>query len=63
METTLWPLVVIFFSVLVWLYPLYLVGRSDKTSGVLKLMWIVLAIFISWIAYGMYVITFWRKES
>ena len=37
-----------------WLLPIVLIARSDKTSGLEKLVWILLILFFSWFAWILY---------
>ena len=35
-------------AVFIWLLPILLIARSNKTSGAEKLVWILLVLFFSW---------------
>ena len=39
---------------LIWLLPLVLILRSDKTSGAEKLVWVLLILFFSWFSWILY---------
>jgi len=40
----------------VWLLPIILILRSDKTSGAEKLLWLIAVLFISWFAWILYML-------
>ena len=40
--------------VMIWLLPIILIARSDKTTGMEKLVWILLIIFFTWFAWIIY---------
>ncbi len=40
----------------VWLLPIILILRSDKTSGAEKLFWLVAVLFVSWFAWILYML-------
>jgi hypothetical protein len=60
-EPNLWGLIPLILFLFVWFYPVFLIARSAKTTGILKGFWVVASVVLSWIAYGMYEITFWRR--
>jgi hypothetical protein len=39
-----------------WLLPILLILRSNKTTGLEKLLWIVLIFFFSWFSWILYLI-------
>lgn len=39
---------------IIWWLPVILILRSDKTSGVEKLVWILLIFFFSWFSWILY---------
>ncbi|QCK15204.1 PLDc N-terminal domain-containing protein [Mangrovivirga cuniculi] len=41
-------------AVLVYLIPILIIAKSDKTSGTEKTLWILAVLFISWIAFLFY---------
>ena len=41
---------------LIWLLPTILVARSDRTQGDEKLAWVLLIIFVSWLAWIFYLL-------
>ena len=41
---------------LIWLLPIILVARSDRTQGDEKLAWVLLIIFVSWLAWIFYLL-------
>ena len=41
---------------IIWLYPIVRIAKSNKTSGLEKLAWITAVIFISWFAWIVYVL-------
>lgn len=41
---------------ILWWLPVILILRSDKTSGVEKLIWVLLIIFFSWFSWIAYLI-------
>ncbi len=47
-------LIVVLF--LIWLTPIIFVAKSDRTSGNEKLAWILLIIFVSWLAWIFYLL-------
>ena len=47
----------------IWLYPLFLVNRSAKTTGFIKIFWLFLTLLMSWVGYGMYLVTFLEKSD
>jgi len=40
--------------VFIWLLPILLIARSDKTTGMEKLVWILLIVFFTWFAWILY---------
>ena len=40
----------------IWLLPLVLILRSDKTSGMEKAAWILLLLFFSWFSWILYLL-------
>lgn len=47
-------LILVFF--LVWITPIILVAKSDRTQGGEKLAWLLLIIFVSWLAWIFYLL-------
>ena len=43
-------------SLFIWLLPIVLIVRSEKTSGAEKLIWVLAVLFVSWFAWIFYVI-------
>lgn len=43
-------------AVFLWFLPIVLILRSDKTSGIEKLVWIGLIFFFSWFSWILYAI-------
>ena len=41
-------------AVFLWLLPIILIARSDKTTGMEKLVWILLILFFTWFAWIVY---------
>ncbi|MES9960800.1 MAG: hypothetical protein ABW089_10210 [Sedimenticola sp.] len=41
---------------LIWLLPIILILKSDKTSGGEKLLWLLAVLFISWFAWIFYLL-------
>ena len=41
---------------LIWLLPIILVARSDRTQGDEKLAWVLLITFVSWLAWIFYLL-------
>ena len=41
-------------AAIIWLLPIILIARSDVTSGMEKLVWILLIIFFTWFAWIIY---------
>jgi uncharacterized protein with PQ loop repeat len=41
-------------TLVIWLLPIVLILRSDKTGGVEKLFWLLAVIFVSWFAWIFY---------
>ncbi len=44
------------FAVFLWLLPILLILRSDKTNGAEKLFWLLAVLFVSWFAWIAYVL-------
>ncbi len=40
----------------IWLLPMVLILRSDKTSGAEKLFWLLAVVFVSWFAWIFYLL-------
>ena len=55
MEGLLAILIFLFIG-LVWLLPLVLLIKSDRTSGGQKVLWILIFLFISWFAWLAYIL-------
>jgi len=45
---------VLILAAIVWLLPIVLIARSDKTTGLEKLVWILLILFFTWFAWILY---------
>lgn len=43
-------------AVFIWVLPILLIARSDKTSGLEKAVWILLILFFSWFAWIFYML-------
>ena len=43
-------------AMIIWLLPFILVIRSDKTTGMEKLVWVLLMFFFSWFIWIIYAI-------
>jgi hypothetical protein len=43
-------------SLFIWLLPIVLIVRSEKTGGAEKLLWVLAVLFVSWFAWIFYVI-------
>ena len=41
---------------LIWFLPLALILRSDKTSGMEKIAWVLLLLFFSWFSWILYLL-------
>ncbi|WP_133471494.1 hypothetical protein [Paraglaciecola marina] len=41
---------------LIWLIPIILVAKSNRTQGNEKLVWLLLIVFVSWFAWVFYVL-------
>jgi hypothetical protein len=41
-------------AAILWLLPIVLIARSDKTTGLEKLVWILLILFFTWFAWILY---------
>jgi hypothetical protein len=46
----------LFLIVLIWLLPVILILRSDKTNGAEKLVWVLLIFFFSWFSWLLYLL-------
>jgi|GEM_PF-4270536 len=62
-EPAIWPLILLLPIVFIWFYPVYLVVKDNKASGLTKLFWIFITVFMSWIAFGMYAVTFKEEKT
>ena len=40
----------------IWFMPMALILRSDKTTGMEKLVWILLLLFFSWFSWILYLV-------
>lgn len=40
----------------IWLLPIILILKSDKTSGAEKLFWLLAVLFVSWFAWILYML-------
>ncbi|KRT59952.1 hypothetical protein [endosymbiont of Ridgeia piscesae] len=47
-------LAALFGALFIWLLPIVLILRSDKTAGVEKLLWLLVVLFVSWFAWILY---------
>lgn len=41
-------------AVVIWVLPIVLIARSDKTTGLEKAVWILLILFFTWFAWIFY---------
>ncbi len=41
-------------TLLIWLLPIVLILKSDKTAGGEKLFWLLAVLFVSWFAWILY---------
>jgi len=41
-------------ALVIWLLPIVLILRSDKTNGAEKLFWLLAVLFVSWFAWIFY---------
>lgn len=48
--------VMMLVAALVWLLPLILIARSDRTEGGEKLFWLLIVFFVSWFAWIVYLL-------
>ncbi|MCP5140990.1 MAG: hypothetical protein H6980_01400 [Gammaproteobacteria bacterium] len=48
--------VMMLVAALVWLLPLILIARSDRTEGGEKLLWLLIVLFVSWFAWIVYLL-------
>jgi len=46
----------LFLVALIWLLPVILILRSDKTNGAEKLVWVLLIFFFSWFSWLLYML-------
>ena len=46
----------LFLVALIWLLPVILILRSDKTNGAEKLVWVLLIFFFSWFSWLLYLL-------
>ena len=46
----------LFLVALIWLLPVILILRSDRTNGAEKLVWILLIFFFSWFSWLLYLL-------
>jgi hypothetical protein len=44
------------FAVFIWLLPILLILRSQKTNGAEKLFWLLAVLFVSWFAWILYLL-------
>jgi hypothetical protein len=47
---------VILLIAVVWLLPVIFILASDKTTGLEKLLWVILILFFSWFSWILYLI-------
>ncbi len=47
-------LVSLLLVVFIWILPVWIIAKSDKTQGGEKVAWILAVIFISWFAWVFY---------
>lgn len=47
-------LIIMGLMALVWLFPIFIIVSSDKTTGKEKLAWVLAVVFISWFAWIFY---------
>ena len=47
---------VLFICAAIWLLPMVLIAVSDRTTGVEKLCWVLLMLFVSWFAWIFYLL-------
>lgn len=43
-------------TIIIWLLPMFLIVKSNKTSGAEKLVWLLTVLFISWFAWILYML-------
>lgn len=53
--------VLMFF--LIWLIPIILVAKSNRTQGSEKVAWVLLIIFVSWLAWIFYLLLAPLKQN
>mgnify|MGYP001819733800 CR=1 FL=1 len=46
----------ILFVVFIWLLPILLILQSGKTSGLEKMIWVLLLLFFSWFSWILYLL-------
>ena len=46
----------LFMVVVIWLLPVVLILRSNKTNGAEKLVWVLLIFFFSWFSWLLYLL-------
>ncbi|PKG99724.1 hypothetical protein CXF95_11010 [Paraglaciecola sp. MB-3u-78] len=54
-------IVLLFF--LIWLVPIILVAKSNRTQGGEKVAWVLLIIFVSWLAWIFYLLLAPLKQN
>jgi uncharacterized membrane protein len=55
--------VLIFFGFLIWIIPIILIARSNRTTGKEKIFWLLVVLFISWFAWVFYMLLAPLKEK
>lgn len=55
--------VLIFFGFLIWIIPIILIARSNRTTGKEKIAWLLVVFFISWFAWVFYMLLAPLKEK
>ena len=53
---SLFVLIAVMCSVIIWLLPILFIAGSDRTDGKEKLAWILAVIFITWFAWVFYLL-------
>lgn len=48
---------------LIWITPIILVARSNRTQGNEKIAWLLLIIFVSWVAWIFYLLLAPLKQT
>ena len=46
----------IFLIFVIWFLPIFFILKSGKTSGLEKLIWVLLVLFFSWFSWILYLI-------